>query len=47
MRYRQVCELDGTQPSDDGITCGYEVAKETLVGVTDRIWRTCRCRRPG
>lgn len=35
VRYRKVCEIDGKQLSDDEITRGYEVAKDTLVAVTD------------
>jgi DNA end-binding protein Ku len=35
VRYRKVCELDGKQLRDDEIIKGYEVAKDTLVAVTD------------
>jgi DNA end-binding protein Ku len=35
VRYRKVCELDGKQLSDDEIVKGYEVAKDTLIPVTD------------
>jgi DNA end-binding protein Ku len=35
IRYRKICELDGKQLTDDEIIKGYEVAKDTLVAVTD------------
>ncbi|MGW7464010.1 non-homologous end joining protein Ku [Streptomyces xantholiticus] len=35
IRYRKICELDGRQLSDNEIVKGYEVAKDTLVAVTD------------
>ncbi|GGT58822.1 hypothetical protein GCM10010271_72770 [Streptomyces kurssanovii] len=35
VRCRKVCELDGKQLSDDEIVKGYEVAKDTLIPVTD------------
>jgi DNA end-binding protein Ku len=35
VRYRKVCEIDGKQLSDDEITRGYEVAKDTLVARAD------------
>ncbi|GGW73757.1 non-homologous end joining protein Ku [Streptomyces xantholiticus] len=35
IRYRKVCELDGKQLTDDEIVKGYEVAKDTLVAITD------------